>query len=50
VRLILAEGDRAGASLPLSGVHERLLAALVADGFGDEDNSGVIRAFDRGPS
>lgn len=46
VRLILARGLRAGASLPLSEVHERLLDQLVRDGFGECDNSSVIRAFD----
>jgi 3-hydroxyisobutyrate dehydrogenase-like beta-hydroxyacid dehydrogenase len=46
VRLILAQGGRAGACLPLSAAHERLLAQLVHDGFGESDNSSVIRAFD----
>lgn len=46
VRLILEAGTRAGATLPLSRVHEGLLAALVARGLGDLDNSAVIRAFD----
>lgn len=46
VRLILAAGAKTGAPLPLSGVHERLLADLMARGFGEGDNSGVIRAFD----
>lgn len=46
VRLVLAQGDRTGARLPLSTLHERLLAELVATGFGDQDNSSVIRAFD----
>lgn len=46
VRLVLAQGGRAGARLPLSTTHESLLAELVAAGFGDQDNSSVIRAFD----
>lgn len=46
VRLILASGRRAGARLPLSELHESLLADLAARGFGDADNSSVIRAFD----
>jgi len=45
VRLILAAGAKAGAALPLSELHERLLADLVARGLGECDNSGVIRAF-----
>jgi 3-hydroxyisobutyrate dehydrogenase-like beta-hydroxyacid dehydrogenase len=46
VRLILTEGDRVGGNVPLSEVHERLLADLVRRGFGGCDNSAVIRAFD----
>ena len=46
VRLILAAGAKAGAALPLSELHERLLADLVARGLGECDNSCVIRAFD----
>ncbi len=46
VRLILAEGEKAGATLPLSELHETLLAELVGEGFGEFDNSAVIRAFD----
>lgn len=48
VRLILAQGAAAGAYLPLSELHERLLAQLVHDGFGECDNSSVVRAFDAG--
>ncbi len=32
--------------LPLSEVHRRLLAGLVDAGWGGEDNSAMIRAFD----
>lgn len=46
VRLILDAGRRAGAALPLSELHERLLSELEARGFGGLDNSAVIRAFD----
>ena len=46
VRLILETGGRLGAVLPLSEIHEQLLADLVRRGFGDADNSAVIRAFD----
>jgi 3-hydroxyisobutyrate dehydrogenase-like beta-hydroxyacid dehydrogenase len=48
VRLILAQGEQAGARLPLSELHERLLAELVRGGLGECDNSSVIRAFDPG--
>jgi 3-hydroxyisobutyrate dehydrogenase-like beta-hydroxyacid dehydrogenase len=48
VRLILGEGGRAGAVLPLSALHEKLLAQLVERGLGDCDNSAVIRAFEGG--
>jgi 3-hydroxyisobutyrate dehydrogenase-like beta-hydroxyacid dehydrogenase len=46
VRLILAAGRDAGAHLPLSAVHEQLLARLEAAGLGREDNAAIIRAFD----
>jgi 3-hydroxyisobutyrate dehydrogenase-like beta-hydroxyacid dehydrogenase len=46
VRLILAESGRVGGTVPLSEVHERLLEELVRRGFGECDNSAVIRAFD----
>ncbi|MFQ5810800.1 MAG: NAD(P)-dependent oxidoreductase [Armatimonadota bacterium] len=49
VRLILTEGDRVGARLPLSTLHRELLAALEADGLGEADNSAIIRAFDVAP-
>jgi 3-hydroxyisobutyrate dehydrogenase-like beta-hydroxyacid dehydrogenase len=47
VRLILETGARSGASLPLSCAHRQLLEKAEAAGFGDADNSAVIRAFDR---
>jgi 3-hydroxyisobutyrate dehydrogenase-like beta-hydroxyacid dehydrogenase len=46
VRLVLDAGRRATAVLPLTTLHERLLAELERRGFGDADNSSVIRAFD----
>jgi 3-hydroxyisobutyrate dehydrogenase-like beta-hydroxyacid dehydrogenase len=45
VRLILRMGARTGARLPLSKLHEDLLAELEARGLGDADNSAVIKAF-----
>ena len=48
VRLILSEGGKNGATLPFSTRHESLLAELVERGFGECDNSAVIRAFDGG--
>jgi 3-hydroxyisobutyrate dehydrogenase-like beta-hydroxyacid dehydrogenase len=45
VRLILAEGERVGARLPLSAVHRRLLEEVEAAGFGGEDNAAILRAF-----
>jgi 3-hydroxyisobutyrate dehydrogenase-like beta-hydroxyacid dehydrogenase len=46
VRLILAAGERAGAELPFSRLHETLLAQLEGLGLGGCDNSAVIRAFE----
>lgn len=45
VGLILAEGERTGAHLPLSTLHRDLLTALVRNGHGDEDNSVIREAF-----
>jgi 3-hydroxyisobutyrate dehydrogenase-like beta-hydroxyacid dehydrogenase len=45
VRLILAEAERVGALVPLSRLHRDLLEAVEAGGWGEEDNSAVIRAF-----
>jgi 3-hydroxyisobutyrate dehydrogenase-like beta-hydroxyacid dehydrogenase len=47
VRLILEQGEQVNARLPLSTLHGDLLAQLVAQGFSDEDNSAIIRAFDQ---
>lgn len=46
VHLILAEGQRHGARLPLSEQHAALLEIAEAMGFGTADNSAVIKAFD----
>ena len=48
VRLILSAGERAGARLPLSSLHERLLAELEAAGYGGSDNSAILKAFEGG--
>ena len=45
IRLILGAAAAAGQALPLSEAHRRLLEAAEAAGFGDADNSAVIRAF-----
>jgi 3-hydroxyisobutyrate dehydrogenase-like beta-hydroxyacid dehydrogenase len=46
VRLILASGERSGAWLPLSQLHRSLLEEVEAAGFGEADNSAIIKAFD----
>ena len=45
VRLILAAGQQLGAHLPLSRLHLELLERVEAAGFGDADNSAIIKAF-----
>jgi 3-hydroxyisobutyrate dehydrogenase-like beta-hydroxyacid dehydrogenase len=47
IRLILAAAASAGQELPLTETHRQLLEAAEAAGFGDADNSAIIRAFDR---
>jgi 3-hydroxyisobutyrate dehydrogenase-like beta-hydroxyacid dehydrogenase len=47
VRLILAAAAVAGATLPLSRTHRRLLARAVGGGYGGLDNSAIICAFER---
>ena len=47
VRLMLEAAERTATPLPLSEVHRQLLDRAEAAGFGDADNSAVIRAFDR---
>jgi len=46
VRLILDAATRAGIDLPLSRLHDKLLADLEARGFGGLDNSAIIQAYD----
>jgi 3-hydroxyisobutyrate dehydrogenase-like beta-hydroxyacid dehydrogenase len=50
VRLMLAAGRDADMPLPLSTAHEELLAHAVGLGYGDADNSAVIKAFRNRPS
>jgi 3-hydroxyisobutyrate dehydrogenase-like beta-hydroxyacid dehydrogenase len=45
VRLMLEAAGRTGIDLPLSQVHRQLLERAEALGFGELDNSAVIRAF-----
>jgi 3-hydroxyisobutyrate dehydrogenase-like beta-hydroxyacid dehydrogenase len=47
VRLMLAAAERTGTPLPLSEVHRLLLEQAETAGYGDADNSAVLRAFDR---
>ena len=47
IRLILTAAAEAGQALPLTETHRQLLEAAEAAGFGDADNSAVIRAFAR---
>jgi 3-hydroxyisobutyrate dehydrogenase-like beta-hydroxyacid dehydrogenase len=47
VRLILKQGEKCGARLPLSQVHRKLLEEVEAAGFGGEDNTAIIRAFQK---
>jgi 3-hydroxyisobutyrate dehydrogenase-like beta-hydroxyacid dehydrogenase len=47
IRLILAAAASAGQELPLTEAHRRLLETAESAGFGDADNSAIIRAFDR---
>jgi 3-hydroxyisobutyrate dehydrogenase-like beta-hydroxyacid dehydrogenase len=45
IRLILEVAAEKGQALPLSEAHRELLEAAEAAGFGDADNSAVIRAY-----
>ena len=45
VRLILAEGRRHGASLPLSELHDKMLQRLESAGYGELDNSAIAKAY-----
>ncbi len=50
VRLILEEGARQGAELPLSQAHRALLERAESLGFGAADNSAVFEAYSRNAS
>lgn len=45
VRLMLEASEESGISLPLSTTHRALLERAVANGWGELDNSAIIRAF-----
>ena len=45
VALILESAEKQGGSLPLSHLHEELLSQLIQQGYGDLDNSAIIKAF-----
>jgi 3-hydroxyisobutyrate dehydrogenase-like beta-hydroxyacid dehydrogenase len=47
VRIILAEAERSGQPLPLSTLHQTLLEQAEANGWGELDNSVIIRAIER---
>jgi 3-hydroxyisobutyrate dehydrogenase-like beta-hydroxyacid dehydrogenase len=49
VRLMLEAAAATGQALPLTETHQRLLEAAKSAGFGDADNSAVIRAFGLSP-
>jgi 3-hydroxyisobutyrate dehydrogenase-like beta-hydroxyacid dehydrogenase len=46
VRIMLDEAARAGISLPLSELHLRLLAEAEAAGWGELDNSVIVRVIE----
>lgn len=48
VGLILELGKNVQAPLPLSTLHQQLLQKLIEQGYGEQDNSAIIRAFDTG--
>lgn len=45
VRLIVRESERRNCKTPLSELHQRLLESAVESGFGDLDNSAIIKIF-----
>lgn len=49
VRLILEQGGEFGARLPLSELHSQLLGELIAQGWGEQDNSAIWHSFDAPP-
>lgn len=46
IRLMMAEGDKIGATLPFTTLHESMLVELEGRGLGDWDNSAILRAFE----
>jgi 3-hydroxyisobutyrate dehydrogenase-like beta-hydroxyacid dehydrogenase len=46
VRLMLAAAARAGTDLPLTQAHARLLELAESAGYGAQDNSAILRAFE----
>jgi 2-hydroxy-3-oxopropionate reductase len=46
IRIVAEEARRAGISLPVSALHLELLAEAEAAGFGEVDNSAIIRAIE----
>lgn len=46
VRLMLAEAERGGITLPISTVHLELLEQAEAAGLGEQDNSAIIRVIE----
>lgn len=46
IRIILGDAAAAGIDLPLSQAHRRLLELAEEAGYGQADNSAIIRAFD----
>jgi 3-hydroxyisobutyrate dehydrogenase-like beta-hydroxyacid dehydrogenase len=47
VRLILAEGEHHGASVPFSALHDELLSRAEEAGYADADNSAIIEVMRR---
>lgn len=47
VRIMLDEAQRAGRSLPLSELHLRLLEEAESAGWGELDNSAIVKVFER---
>ncbi len=46
VRLILSQGKKAKAHLPMTTLHNQLLKRVIAAGNGELDNSAIIKAFE----
>ncbi len=48
VGLILAAANQVGQPVPFSSQHQQLLQALVQAGYGELDNSAIVKAFETG--